>query len=245
MEPLGFGNPRIQRLRRLSGRRSARHDDGAFVIEGAGLLAEAVAGGWEIEAQYVAPGGEPVDGAGPVWRLAAGVIERVATTESPQPVIASARIKARSALPPGATFVVVSASVGDPGNLGTMLRCAEAAGADAVVLADGTVDCYAPKVVRASAGALFHVPVVGPLPLGELAGLGLPLVATSSHDGVRHTAFDFTRPLALVFGNEAHGVPDGIAEAAVRIVHAGRAESLNVAMAAAVVCFEVARQRAR
>ncbi len=244
-ELLGFGHPKVQRLRRLIGRRSARHAEGAFVIEGAGLVAEAVAAGWPIEAQFVAPGGAPVHGVSPVHALGAGVIERVASTEAPQPLLAVAPIPRRDLTDAaGATFVVVAAGVADPGNLGTILRSAEAAGADAVITLAGTVDCYGPKVVRSSAGALFHIPVIGPLDPADLASLGVTIVGTSSHDGVAYHQFDWSRPVGLVVGNEAHGVPDDVVvDAWVTIPHRGRAESLNVAMAATVLCFEVARQR--
>ena len=100
--------------------------------------------------------------ASPVLVLAAGVLERVATTVTPQPVLAVARVRRRAARRrwPAAPFVVVAAGLADPGNLGTILRVAEAAGAAGVVLTAGTVDPFSPKVVRASAGALFHLPVV-------------------------------------------------------------------------------------
>ncbi len=244
-EPLGFGHPKVQRLRRLVGRRSARYDEGAFVIEGPGLIAEAVAAGWSIEAQFVAPGGTPVYGASQVFELGVGVIERVASTETPQPLLAIAAMPARSLgdlVRP--TFIAVAAAIADPGNLGTILRSAEAAGAEAVVTLAGTVDCYSPKVVRSSAGALFHIPVIGPATPADLSAMGLIVVGTSSHEGVAYSEFDWTQPVAVMVGNEAHGVSDDLAvDARVTIPHRGRAESLNVAMAATILCFEVARQR--
>ena len=244
-EPLGFGHQKVQRLRRLVGRRSARYDDAAFVIEGSGLIAEAVGAGWVIEAQFVGPGGTPIYGASPVYELGVGVLERVASTESPQPLLAIATMPARSLNDvAGATFLAVAAAISDPGNLGTILRSAEAAGAQAVVTLVGTVDPYSPKVVRSSAGALFHLPVIGPATVAEISALGVAVVGTSSHDGVPYSEFDWTQPVAVMVGNEAHGVPDGLViDALVTIPHLGRAESLNVAMAATVLCFEVARQR--
>jgi len=246
MEPIGLTNPRVQRLRRLLGRRSARVDEGAFVVEGPGLVAEAVAAGWEIEAQFVAAGGTPVDAPGvEVFELAAGVIERVASTETPQAVLAVVRRRTAAVDDlHGATFVVVCAGVGDPGNLGTILRSAEAAGADGVVLTTGSVDAFNPKVVRSAAGALFHVPVATDVPPSRLPDLGLVLVGTSSHQGTHHTAADLVRPVALVVGSEAHGIGDDVpVDEWITVPHRGRAESLNVAMAATVLCFEVARQR--
>jgi TrmH family RNA methyltransferase len=216
------------------------------VVEGPGLVAEALAGGWHVEAQFVAPGADPVPGAGaPVYELAPGVLERVATTENPQPVIAIVRQRpATWESVSNATFVVIGDRISDPGNLGTIIRVAEASGADAVALTAGSVDPTNPKVVRSSAGALFHVPVIIGATLADARAAGLRVVGTSSHLGSAHTATDLGSPVALVLGNEAHGLPDDAdVDAWVTIPHRGRAESLNVAMAAAVLCFEVARQR--
>lgn len=225
------------------GRRSARHDEGAFVVEGPSLVAEAVRSGWEVVAQFLPPGAEAIAGAGEVCELAPGVLERVATTHTPQPVLAEVRVR-RAGLPPDATLVLVVDRIADPGNLGTILRSAEAAGVDAVVPTTGTVDAFNPKVVRASAGALFHVLVTDEIEPGALSTLGLTLVGTSSHQGRAYTTADLRRPVALVVGSEAHGVGDDVAvEEWVTIPHAGRAESLNVAMAATLVCFEARRQR--
>lgn len=243
-EQLTFKNPKIQELRRLLGRRSSRSDAGAFVVEGRVLVAEAVDAGWTVDAEYHVPGVEPVTSA-VSYELAAGVLERVASTEHPQPNLAVVRMPARSVDLSAASFVLVADRLADPGNLGTILRSAEAAGVDAVVLTPGSVDPYNPKVVRASAGALFRVPVVEG-PIDEVAGAGLRMIGTSSHQGVRHDEADWSGRIALVLGNEAHGLPDDApVDDWVRIEHRGRAESLNVAMAATVLVFEAARHRRR
>ena len=239
MEPLGFTNPQVQRLRRLVGRRSARWDEGAFVVEGATLIEEALRAGWSIEAQYVAPGGEPLAGI-PLRHLAGGVIERVASTETPQSVVAVVKIP-QQRRPSALHNVVVCAGLSDPGNLGTILRSAEAAGCDLVALTPGTVDPYSPKTVRASAGAVFHVPL---LVDADVTSLGVPLIGTSSHLGEVYTDADLRGPLGVVIGNEAHGVPADLAvDRWITIPHAGRSESLNAAMAATLLVFEVMRQR--
>jgi TrmH family RNA methyltransferase len=213
-----------------------------FVVEGVSLLEQAIAAGWQVECQFVAPGGVAVACDAPVFDLGPNVIERVATTEAPQPVIAVVRQRAAS-LPAGADFVVVGDRIADPGNAGTIIRSAEAAGAAAVVFTEGSVDPFNPKVVRASAGSLFRIPVVAAT-LGELHDAGLTVLATSSHHGVPYTEARFTQPVAVVVGNEAHGVPDDApVDGWITIPHPGAAESLNVAMAAAVLVFEVARQR--
>jgi TrmH family RNA methyltransferase len=221
-----------------------------FVVEGPSLVDHAVRAGWEIESMYVAGGHQPGAPAGvPVHELSPNVIERVASTEAPQPVLAVVRrrVTTLDALA-GASFVLVADRIADPGNAGTILRSAEAAGVDAVVLTAGSVDVFNPKVVRASAGALFEVPVVVDAGLAEaLAMPGLRSFGTTSHGhpGVRPvTDVDLTEPAMIVLGNEAAGLDATVpVDQWITIPHAGRAESLNVAMAATVVVFEVARQR--
>lgn len=158
MSALAFNNPRVQQLRRLIGRRSSRHDEGRFAVEGPVLVAEAVAAGWVCEAQFVAEEAdgvvEPgVEGAGPVIELAEGVLDRVGSTGTPQNPIAIVKMREHGPvdeLLAAASFVVVLDHIADPGNLGTILRSAEASGAELVVLTPGSVDPYNPKVVRAS-----------------------------------------------------------------------------------------------
>jgi TrmH family RNA methyltransferase len=175
-----------------------------------------------------------------VHELAPNVMERVASTESPQPVLAVVAMQSH-ALPTAATFVIVADRIADPGNAGTIIRSAEAAGADAVVLTPGSVDPYNPKVVRATAGSLFRIPVVEATleSLSAFRRLG-----TSSHRGDVYTDPVYHGRVAVVVGNEAHGLDDDAAiDQWITIPHAGPAESLNVAMAATVLAFEVARQR--
>ena len=212
------------------------------MVEGAVLIGEAVAAGWEMVAEFVAPGAEPVSGA-EAHDLAEGVLERVASTARPQPNLAIVRMPQSAVSLAVADLVVVADRLADPGNLGTILRSSEAAGVDAVALTPGSVDPYNPKVVRASAGALFHVPVLDAT-IAEVRAAGLRLVGTSSHMGIPHTTADWSGRVAIVLGSEAHGL-DAAAEVDewVRIDHRGRAESLNVAMAATLLVFEAARAR--
>ncbi|MGZ4737806.1 MAG: TrmH family RNA methyltransferase [Ilumatobacteraceae bacterium] len=238
-EQLTYSNPRVQRLRRLLGRRSSRYEEGVFAIEGLGLLSQAIAAGWRIEGCYTAPG-TTIDLDVEHHRLAPNVLERVASTESPQPILAIVAMRA-NALPDDASFVLVADRLADPGNAGTIIRSAEAAGADAVVLTPGSVDPYNPKVIRASAGSLFRIPVVE-LALEELSTFRR--LGTSSHRGDLYTDPVYHGRVAVVVGNEAHGLDDDAAiDQWITIPHAGPVESLNVAMAATVVAFEVARQR--
>lgn len=242
---LVLSNPSVQRLRRLAGRRSSRDEEGAFIVEGAILIAEAVRAGWHVEAQFLTPGASPIDGAGTVNFLADGVMEKVATTETPQPILAIVtRQFADADILKTASFVIVADGISDPGNLGTMLRSAEAAGADACVVTSGSVDPSNPKVVRSSAGSIFRLPILERVSLEDVAQAGLICVGTSSHLGSEYTSFDWTRRVAVVLGNEAHGLADASAvDEWVTIPQSGAGESLNVAMAATVLCFEVARQR--
>ena len=214
-------------------------------MEGPVLIAEAAEAGWQIEAEFVAPEAAFISD-GPVFELAEGVLERVASTERPQPNLAVVRMPATALALVDLgerSVVVVADQLSDPGNLGTILRSSEAAGVDAVVLTPGSVDQFNPKVVRASAGALFNVPVVG-ASLDEVRSAGFGLIGTSSHLGDRHTEADWSGKVAIVLGNEAHGLADDAdVDRWVRIEHRGRAESLNVAMAATILVFEATRDR--
>jgi TrmH family RNA methyltransferase len=150
---------------------------------------------------------------------------------------------------PGA-LVVVLVDVRDPGNAGTVLRAADAAGTEAVVFAAASVDPYNPKTVRASAGSLFHVPFTvrdDPHAVAtELAAAGFRTLGTVVRDGDDYAALDWSVPSAVFFGNESSGLDPNLCAAlqgAVAIPMAGRAESLNVGVASAVVAFEAFRQR--
>lgn len=186
-----------------------------------------------------------------VYELAPGVVEKVADTVTPQPLLAVVRTpEATLDDLAQATFVVVCVDVRDPGNAGAVIRSADAAGADGVVCCAGTVDPFNPKTVRASAGSVLHLPVVaGGEPtavLQSLKGWGMACRAAVAHGGTDYTEVDLVSPLALVLGNEASGLPDALAatiDGGVTIPMAGRAESLNVSMAAAVLLFEVRRAR--
>ena len=206
------------------------------------LIREAIGAGWDVLVEFVAPDTEPVSDA-TTFELADGVLERVASTERPQPNLAVVTMPERSGSLAGADTVIVADRLNDPGNLGTILRSAEAAGIDAVVLTPGSVAPFNPKVIRAAAGALFHIPVLE-ADLDVVRRAGFRLIGTSSHQGVPHTAADWSGRLAIVVGSEAHGLPDDAPiDQWVRIEHRGRAESLNVAMATTLLAFEAARHR--
>jgi TrmH family RNA methyltransferase len=146
-------------------------------------------------------------------------------------------------------FLLVVESIEKPGNLGTLLRGADAAGVDAVIVCDPVTDLFNPNVVRSSTGVLFSVPVaVAPTPevINWLRARGIRTVATTPAATVLHTDADLTGPLAIIMGSEQYGLSDTwlqAADAPVRIPMAGQADSLNVAMAAIITLFEAVRQR--
>ena len=248
-------------------KRSSRWSERAFVAEGAELIRCALDAGAPLESLYVAPDGTDdaavhdvcrrAEAAGVrVFPLAAGVLERVADTVTPQPVLAVLPMLEEPAAGtdpwsarPGA-LIVVLVDVRDPGNAGTVLRAADASGSALVVYAGDSVDPYNPKTVRASAGSLFHVPLaVRPDPhalAAELSGAGFRTLATVVRDGEDYAGFDWATPSAVFLGNESAGLDPALAatlSGPLGIPMAGRAESLNVGVACAVVCFEAFRQR--
>ena len=191
-----------------------------------------------------------------VFPLGAGVLERVADTVTPQPVLAVLPMLEE---PPAGTdpwsarngaLVVVLVDVRDPGNAGTVLRAADASGSALVVYAGDSVDPYNPKTVRSSAGSLFHVPLAvrpdAPALAAELTSAGFRTLATVVRDGEDYAGLDWSVPTAVFLGNESSGLDPalrGALSGALAIPMAGRAESLNVGVACAVVCFEAFRQR--
>ena len=232
------------------------------MVEGAELLSVALEAGTPVESVFVAPEGRGnpavaavVDRAFArgvrVFDLGPGVIERVADTVTPQPVLAVVGFApAELQDVKDKSTVVVCVDVRDPGNAGTMIRTADASGVGAVVCCDGTVDPTNPKTVRSSAGSLFHVPVVaGGTAVSVIRTLhdwGFTTVGTAVRGGVGYAAFDWDQKVAVVFGNEASGLDLSLIErldARVSIPMVGHAESLNVAVSASVLCFEMLRQR--
>ncbi len=230
------------------------------MVEGPTLVLDALAASARVTDVYLETGaaraGEVAHAAAAAGATvvggAPGALRHVLTTVTPQPVAALVRLSdppLPDALARARGLVVVLAGIGDPGNAGTLVRAAEAAGAAAVLCPTGGVDLHAPKCVRASAGAVLHVPVVtGGDAVEHLTALGpggWRRVATAADRGRPYDQADLTGRAALVLGNEAHGL-DARLEASidewVHIPMAGRGESLNVAMAGSVLCFESLRQ---
>jgi len=253
---LGPRSDALTHLRRLSGRRRARLEAGRFVIDGPTLVGEALAAGVEVVEVYAEPGApdEVVDAARragvPVRSVAEGALAKATSPVTPQPAAALAALPAAPGDDVLRGLVLVLVGVADPGNAGTLLRVAEAAGASAVVSCADGVDLWNPKSVRASAGSLFRVPVVlegtAHDALRRLRDAGMTTVATSLDAASDLDDVDLRGDVAVLLGNEAHGLPADVvagADLALRIPMAGRVESLNVAMTGTVVAFEAARQR--
>ncbi len=257
MAELSPGSWRLKRVRRLAASSAERAEQGVFVVEGPRLVSAALDAALDVSEVYLtgdagdkatAVAGRAAAAGAARWELRPGALDRIGDVKSSTGVLALA---ARNDVPLASLgdprFALVLAAVADPGNVGTLIRAAEAAGADAVVVSEGSVDVFNPKVVRASAGTLFTVPIVRGADLvtacAELAGRGLRVIGTDAARGQPHTEADLGAPIALVLGNEVSGLPADLnVDAWVRIPIRGRAESLNVAMAGSVLCFEIARQ---
>ena len=250
-------NPKIQNVRLLQARSRERRQAQAFVVEGVRLVEEALAARWQ--AQLVlhtqdlnARGLEAVDGfrsqGAQVEMVSEEVMSAASDTQTPQGILAVLPMRTLP-IPENLDFVFIADAVRDPGNLGTMLRTAAAAGVQAVFLPPATVDLYSPKVVRAAMGAHFRL-AIHVLNWSEIrsqmkaANLQVYLAAAAT--GTPYTETDFRLPLALLIGGEASGAePEGqqLADAQVHIPMPGQVESLNAAIAAGVLLFEVVRQR--
>jgi TrmH family RNA methyltransferase len=258
----GARSPRVKAARLLA-KRSFRERDRLFLAEGPQAVREALADGGVMTELFVTSQGrsrhpelaaQATRQGVPVHEVSGEVMTELAQTITPQGLLGVCRFVDRplaeliSAAP---RLVVVLANVRDPGNAGTVLRTADAAGAAGVVFAAASVDPYNSKCVRASAGSLFHLPVVaGPDLAAALAALRAAGLQVLAADGSATSTLDapggpdLTRPTAWLFGNEAWGLPDSLLELADDVVAVpiyGRAESLNLAAAAAVCLYASAR----
>jgi TrmH family RNA methyltransferase len=254
-------NARLKELRRAF-TRPGRDSRGLVAIEGPHLLEEAIRAGLRIATVFLRfTGNENMAHLGPpghraeVLFVQADVFDSVVQTETPQPVAALVEmpdwtwahvLRGRGSWDP---LVVVLAAIQDPGNLGTILRSAEAFGASGIIALPGTVNAWNPKSVRASAGSVFRLPVLSATLdecLSNLRESSMRIVTTTVRAGEPADMQDYTGPVALLIGNEASGVSDEIAAYAdtrVTIPCPGPVESLNAAVAASVLLYEACRQR--
>ncbi len=255
-------NPRVKQLVRLRERR-ARDEAGLFLIEGYREVRRALERNVKLTELYFSPDwflgeNEPAlltqahQAGAQLFELSKEAFAKVAYRERPDGLLAVAPQWQRSldelTLNP-TPFLLVCESIEKPGNLGTILRSADAAGCDAVIVCDAVTDIFNPNVVRASTGVLFSVPVV--LASSQqvqtwLRARGIRAVATTPAATLLHTACDLRGPLAIIMGSEQYGLSDfwlQNSDQRVRIPMAGQADSLNVAMATIITLFEAVRQR--
>ncbi|MGW0333738.1 TrmH family RNA methyltransferase [Streptomyces sp. NPDC003011] len=258
---------RVSAARRLA-RRNFRGKERLFLAEGPQAVREAAGHASTLVELFATPDaaeryagivGEARDAGARVHLADEQVIADISTTVTPQGLVGICRFldtPFEEILAARPRLVAVLANVRDPGNAGTVLRCADAAGADAVVLTDASVDLYNPKAVRASVGSLFHLPVAVGVPVEQavegLKGTGVRILAADG-SGAHDLDDELDKetmggPTAWIFGNEAWGLPEetrALADAVVRVPIHGKAESLNLATAAAVCLYASARaQRA-
>ena len=247
-------NPKVQMVRSLLARPKQRSEANAFVAEGVRLVEEALAAGWPFRFGLYT---EELNERGkalvqalqarriPVEQVPGDLLKTLSETKNSQGILAVLEYSPLP-IPANLSFALILDSIRDPGNLGTLLRTAGAAGVQAVFLPPETTDAFAPKVVRAGMGAHFRLPICS-LSWEEIHArvVGLNVYLAELEGPVCWQA-DFLSPLALIVGGEAEGASEHarrLANQLVSIPMPGEAESLNAAMAGAVLMFEVVRQR--
>lgn len=249
-------NEQVKRLGALLKKGKERREQRAFVIEGRKLYEEAGKRRLILKAyfseSFFAEAFREQEPEQPYEILSDRVFSAVAETVTPQGVLAIVRMPEYSLEQllerPGALLVLED--IQDPGNLGTMLRTAEAAGMAGVLMSRDTVDLYNPKVIRATMGAIFRVPTYSaedfPALLKTLRENGVRLLAAHLKGTKRYDQAEYSKRLGILIGNEGNGLSEEAAEAAdekVKIPMAGEVESLNAAVAAALLMYETARVR--
>ena len=250
------GNQKLKQVRSLLGRSRNRKNESAFIAEGVRLVEEAASVRWPMEYilfdQTLSDRGkqllEEIQKANfcEVIEISPNLMTEISDTETPQGILAVLQ-QYPLLLPDQPTFLILADQIRDPGNMGTLLRTAEAAGADGVLLTPGTVDAFSPKVIRSAMGAHFHLPIHA-LSWQEIKPLikTLPVFLASAEAGIPLWEADFKQPCVLLIGGEAFGATsmgEELATDRVTIPMSGRAESLNAAIAAGILIAEVLRQR--
>jgi len=252
-------NAKLKLVRKLRDSRRQRQREGLVVLEGARLVLDGLAAGFSPELLVLSEAAAAdaslraslAANRDSVVRVPDALMGELCDTTTPQGVLAVLP-QPSLPLPPAPSLVLVCDTVGDPGNLGTLLRSAAGAGADAALLLPGCVDAWGPKALRAGMGAQLRLPLAAAPTWADAArqlrGWGCEALAADAGGAVAHFEWDWTRPTALVVGSEAHGLSDEIkADPAVTTcsipLHAG-VESLNAGVAGSVMLYEAARQRA-
>ncbi|MCX7781335.1 MAG: RNA methyltransferase [Negativicutes bacterium] len=242
-----------------------RDETGLFVAEGVRLVEEAVQSDWEIEACLFSVsvlaserGGKLIAEleirGSKLFEVSEEIFNKLSDTENPQGILTLIRKKTYMLedvmAASEAALIIVLENIQDPGNVGALLRTADAAGCSGAVLTKGCADIFGGKTVRSSMGSMFHMPIATAVESAELLTAlkqrGILLLATSLATRNLYYNVDMKRPAAIVFGNEGGGVREDILRAADELMYIpiyGKAESLNVAASAAVILFEAGRQR--
>lgn len=249
-------NPVVKQMRKLQ-RAKYRKQQGVFLLEGTHLLQEASAVGWPLERICCTPTWaekhpqlwQQLQDQGPAELVSAEVLGAIATTNTPDGVVAIATSKTTTA-PQIKSLGLVLETIQDPGNLGTMIRTAAAAGAEGLLLSSDTVDPEHPKVLRASAGAWFHIGIgiCDPLPqvLSQHKEQGFQLLATQPEAEQVYWQTNLQQPTLILVGNEGAGLSatlSAMADTHVHIPTVQAIESLNAGVAAALLLYEAQRQR--
>lgn len=237
-------NSQVKKWRKLHTKKY-RTEMSQFLIEGFHLLEEAYKSNWEIETVIVKEGTIVPDWVpkSDVVLVDARVFAEITETESPQGIAAVVQMKKRTPILNG--YVLLVDRIQDPGNLGTIIRTADAAGFSSVFLGNGTVDVYNDKVIRATQGSIFHIPIeTGSLVeiIAHLKQENYTILATALQDAVQYDTVKKQPKIALVIGNEGAGVSEEIlklADTTVKIPMYGQAESLNVSVAAGILMYEM------
>lgn len=238
-------NPKVTAWKALKDRKG-RRESGCFLVEGRKMVEEALASAFDVETVLVQEGMELPDGLTmPVYELPAHVLAAVCDTKTPQGIAAVVRMKEQSAL---GKHIVVLDGVQDPGNVGTIIRTADAAGLDGVLLSTQCADVFSPKVLRATMGSIFRMNLrtTDDLP-GELTKLrekGYSILSSQLDGTPFYEREKVAEQFALIIGNEGNGVSEQVQQTAthrVRLPMRGGAESLNAAIAAAIMMYELMR----
>lgn len=260
-EITSLANPIIKDIKALS-QKKHRDETGSFMVEGLKLVIDGVELGWRLQTliyakaardkpQVQAIAAKTVASGGLVLEVSEKVMGSLVRRDNPQMVSAifEQRTRPLKEIRPqaGETYAALD-RVRDPGNLGTIIRTADAAGASGIILIGETTDPFSLETVRATMGSIFAMPVTRATVDSFLAwkkGAGATVVATHLAGSVDYRTIDYTaRPVVLLMGNEQAGLPDALSGAAdriARIPQTGRADSLNLAVATAVMLFEARR----
>ena len=253
-------NPLIKMIAGLNDKKN-RDKEGLFYIEGRFNLEEAIKSNFAIK--YILfteesllnelPASTALKNAELVL-INTQILKKITQVDTPQGIIAAAEIPGTRAdkLSLGKNpLIVIGDDIRDPGNAGTIIRSADAAGADAVVFSSNSADIYNPKVVRSTGGSIFHLPVVNGCDLKTfITGIkkekGIKIIAGSAKGKMPYTKVDFTLPSAIIIGNEASGISkeiEALCDETAAIPIQGKAESLNAAVSCSIMLYEAVRQR--